>query len=314
MEPRGATLTGAVDVAESDLAVLGDVRALLPEKLRVDGCALEFGEGTRVTHSDGAYLSFPLRGTCDAERPERAVTYALLFDLDVTHRGLLTVADHWVSFTSGARTQTVSFVPVTRGAQAWAAFTAGVHHISIGWDHLCFLFALLLPSVLKREAATWKPRDTLRQALINITQVVTAFTVAHSLTLALAAFRVVTPPSQPVEVAIAFSVALAAANNLFPVIGDARWSLAFALGLLHGFGFVGAIDDLGASDATRALSVLCFNLGVEAGQLAIVALAVPLLWRLRAWPRYRTLLFPAGSAVILGLALSWTYSRLVTGP
>lgn len=290
--------------------MLGDVRARLPEKLRVEGCALQFDEGTPVTHSDGAYRSFPLRGTCAAEQPERAVTYALLFDLDVTHRGLLTVAGHWVAFTSGTRTQTVSFVPVSRGAQAWAAFTAGVHHIAIGWDHLCFLFALLLPSVLKRTAGAWAPRDTFRQALVNITQVVTAFTVAHSLTLALAAFRVVTPPSQPVEVAIAASVALAAANNLFPVISDARWSLAFALGLLHGFGFVGAIDDLGASDATRALSVLCFNLGVEAGQLSIVALAVPLLWRLRSTPRYRTLLFPAGSALILGLALSWTFSRL----
>ncbi len=313
LEQQGTQLRGSVDVAQSDLAVLPDTRALLEEKLRVDGCALHFDDGVPVKHSDGEYQSFAMRGTCEAERTERDVTYGLLFELDATHRGLLTVAEHWVPFTSNSRTQRVSFVPVPKRAQAWAAFTAGVHHISIGWDHLCFLFALLLPSVLRREGNAWAPRDTFKQAFIDITRVVTAFTVAHSVTLALSAFRVVTPNAQLVEVAIAASVALAAANNLFPVIRDARWTLAFALGLLHGFGFVSAIDDLGASDTTRALSVLFFNLGVEAGQLTIVALVVPILWKLRVSNRYRVLLFPLGSAVILGLALYWTVTRIQAG-
>ena len=313
LEQRGTQLSGSVDVAQSDLAVLPNTRALLNEKLRVEGCTLNFDDGGPVKHSDGEYLSFVMRGTCDAEKPEREVTYGLLFDLDVTHRGLLSVAEHWVPFTSNSRTQLVSFVPVPKSTQAWAAFTAGVHHISIGWDHLCFLFALLLPSVLRREKNAWAPRDAFKQAFIDITKVVTAFTLAHSVTLALSAFRVVTPNAQFIEIAIAASVALAAANNLFPVVRDARWTLAFALGLLHGFGFVSAIDDLGASDATRALSVLCFNLGVEAGQLTIVALAVPILWKLRVSNRYRTLLFPLGSAVILGLALYWTVTRIQAG-
>ena len=98
LEPQGTALTGSVDVAESDLAVLGDVRARLRETLHVEGCALEFGEATPVTHSDGAYQSFALRGTCDAAAPEREVAYALLFDLDVTHRGrasLMIVQQAW---------------------------------------------------------------------------------------------------------------------------------------------------------------------------------------------------------------------------
>jgi HupE / UreJ protein len=139
---------------------------------------------------------------------------------------------------------------------------------------------------------------------------VTAFTVAHSLTLGLAAFGVVTPNAQWVEVAIALSVALAAFNNLVPFVPDTRWSLAFSLGLMHGFGFVSAIQDLGADGPSLWLSVLGFNLGVEAGQLGIVALFVPLAWSLRKQAFYARLLMPLGSALILGIALFWTSQRI----
>ena len=180
----------------------------------------------------------------------------------------------------------------------------------LGWDHLCFLFALLLPSVLRRAGTDWVPRPGFRATLLDVTKVVTAFTLAHSITLGLAAFGLVTPNAKWVEVAIALSVALAAFNNLVPFVPDTRWSLAFSLGLMHGFGFVSAIRDLGADGPSLALSVFGFNVGVEAGQLGIVAVFVPLAWLMRARPAYRKLVLPLGSALILGVALFWTAQRL----
>lgn len=338
LRAAGPVATGRLDVALKDLdfaAALdanddgqltwGEVRAKEAELQRLvaasvgvsqggAACPLAFGELAITRHSDGAYGVFPVSVTCPAPLEEVEVRYALLFDADATHRGLLSVSaddgGQWLAFTSGRQRQPVRFASLGRGAQTWRAFLEGVHHLVVGWDHLAFLFALLLPSVLRREADRWAPRDDLRAALLDVTKVVTAFTVAHSVTLGLAAFGVLSPDVQAVEVAIAFSVALAAFNNLVPFVPDTRWSLAFALGLMHGFGFVSAIADLGTGGPTLWLSVLGFNLGVEAGQLAIVAAFVPLAWGLRARPLYVRALLPVGSAVVLGLALFWTGQRL----
>ncbi|MGV3624051.1 MAG: HupE/UreJ family protein [Archangium sp.] len=334
LKANGRQLTGHFDVALVDLDYIlpldgngdgkvtwsellareADARSLISKSLSLNDCPLTLGELSVIRHSDGNYARFAVTANCTTEVDDRAVTYSLLFDADPTHRGLISVSGqgegHWQAFTTTSRTQTISFKPIPRSTQAWTAFTEGVHHIAIGWDHLCFLFALLLPSVLRREHRTWIPRDVFRPSLLDVTKVVTAFTIAHSITLALASFDVVSPDGHAVEIAIAVSVALAAFNNLVPFVPDTRWSLAFSLGLLHGFGFVSAIADLGADDATKGLSVLCFNLGVETGQLAIVAAFVPLAWKLRETKFYRSLLFPLGSAVILGVALFWTAERI----
>jgi hypothetical protein len=334
----GPHLSGRYDVALRDLALVqaldanadrsvtwGELRATegaLCERLtrhlqlRQQGapCALRCTGLQVVEHSDGRYASSSLDGECPAEVTSLDVTYSMLFDVDGEHRGLLSLTGeqggHWEAFSTDTRTRQVTFERVAQSAQAGHAFAQGVHHIAIGWDHLCFLFALLLPSVLRREGTRWAPREGLRTTLGDVTKVVTAFTLAHSVTLALAAFEVVHPNGKWVEVAIALSVALAALNNLVPFVPDTRWSLAFALGLLHGFGFVSAIQDLGASARALWVSVLGFNLGVEAGQLAIVGAFVPLAWLVRARPAYVKVLLPLGSALILGVALFWTTERL----
>lgn len=334
----GNAVSGRIDVALRDLDVWlgldadGDgqltwgevrakeapLRAALGQALSVDqhgtSCPLELGTFSVVPHSDGMYLSVPTRARCPEAITVLELKYALLFEADAQHRGLLSVSGetggNWLAFTGNRRAQQVTFTSVGAGEQTALAFFQGVHHIAIGWDHLCFLFALLLPSVLKRTPHAWEPRPAFKQTLIDVTKVVTAFTVAHSITLGLAAFGVVTPNAKWVEVAIAVSVALAAFNNLVPFVPDTRWSLAFSLGLMHGFGFVSAIRDLGAAGPSLWLSVLGFNLGVEAGQLGIVACFVPLAWTLRGRPLYRTMVLPLGSALILGVALFWTAQRV----
>jgi len=338
LHAQGSALTGRLDVALRDLDLIlaldadgnGDItwkevrskelalHSTLSASLGVTQtsapCPLEFGALQLITHSDGAYASVPVTARCPDLIADVDVNYALLFSADAQHRGLLSLTGdtggNWTAFTSNQRTQRVSFDSIGAGAQTSLAFRQGVHHIAIGWDHLCFLFALLLPSVLTRRGKTWGPREAFKPTLADVTKVVTAFTVAHSITLGLAAFGVVTPNAHWVEVAIALSVALAALNNLVPFVPDTRWSLAFSLGLMHGFGFVSAISDLGAEGPSLWLSVLGFNLGVEAGQLGIVALFVPVAWRLRERRLYRGVVLPLGSALILGIALFWTTQRL----
>jgi hypothetical protein len=295
-------------------AVCSTVTAGLSLKQAGAPCPLTCGALQVVQHSDGRYAALSLEAQCPAEVGTLEAGYRLLFDADAQHRGLLSVTGeaggNWDAFTANARARTVTFAARSSSSQAGLAFVQGVHHIAIGWDHLCFLFALLLPAVLRREAGAWAVRDALRPTLLDVTKVVTAFTVAHSITLGLAAFGVVHPNAHWVEVAIAASVALAALNNLVPFVPETRWSLAFSLGLMHGFGFVSAISDLGASGPSLWLSVFGFNLGVEAGQLAIVAVFVPAAWLLRTRALYLRVLLPLGSAVILGVALFWTSQRL----
>ena len=124
--------------------------------------------------------------------------------------------------------------------------------------------------MLVRDARGWRSALSFRDAFIDVAKVVTAFTLAHSITLTLAALSIVVLPSRLVESGIALSVVLAALNNLFPVVADGRWMAAFGFGLLHGFGFAGALHDLGLPTGSLALSLAGFNLGVEVGQLAIV--------------------------------------------
>ena len=205
------------------------------------------------------------------------------------------------------------------GLAAFGGFVReGVHHILIGYDHILFLLSLLLPSVWqrRREAdratgrirAHWAPATDARRALVGVLQVVTAFTLAHSITLALSVFDVMNPPSRWVESTIAASVVLAALNNVWPLIAEARWKLTFVFGLVHGFGFASALKDAGLAQGDLVSPLLGFNVGVEIGQLCIVGLVLPLAWSLRATRSYRGA-FAGASLAIAGVAALWLVQR-----
>ena len=140
-------------------------------------------------------------------------------------------------------------------------------------------------------------------------RIVTAFTVAHSITLSLATLGLVTLPSRIVESSIAASVVLAALNNVYPVAHGRRWMVAFGFGLLHGFGFASVLVDLGLPQGALALALLGFNLGVECGQLAIVAAFLPLAYAVRRSWFYRRVVLLGGSLVIAVVASVWFVER-----
>ena len=179
-------------------------------------------------------------------------------------------------------------------AQAWTFFLLGVEHIFTGYDHLAFVFAMILVG----------------QSMGQIAKIVTGFTVAHSLTLIMAALGVVSLPGRLVESVIALSIAVVAAENFVIKSPDKRWIIAFVFGLVHGFGFSGVLRELGLPTEGLVSSLLSFNLGVEAGQLVVVALIFPLVLALRktSWhvPVVRT-----ASAAVLVMGLIWFGERIL---
>ncbi|MFC5461413.1 HupE/UreJ family protein [Massilia niabensis] len=276
-------------------------------------CRLRVSEQLVDKHTDGTYSVLRLQGECGAPVTALEVDYSLLFDIDPQHKGLLRLthgpATSAAIFAPDARRQTLTVAEPARWRQFADYVRHGVWHIWIGFDHILFLLSLLLPAVLVRRDGQWQGRDTLKASAIDVLKIVTAFTLAHSLTLSLAVLGALSLPSRLVESAIAASVILAALNNLWPLYHRWRALVAFGFGLIHGFGFASVLADLGLPQGALVLSLVGFNVGVELGQLAIVALFLPLAFALRRGLFYRRMVMTGGSVCIALVALVWLAER-----
>lgn len=276
-------------------------------------CTIRAGAQQVDEHTDGPYTVLPFDVSCPAAEGALDLRYTLLAELDPTHRGLLRLSEGGAvrtavldptgpaqRFEPGATNAGTTFVQFLR---------EGVWHIWIGIDHVLFLLSLLLPAVLLWAATRWEPAPSQRAALIDVAKIVTAFTAAHSITLTLAALGLVSLPSRLVESAIAASVVLAALNNVFPRLQRRRWAMAFGFGLIHGFGFASVLAELALPQDALVLALVAFNVGVELGQLAIVAVFVPLAFAVRATAFYRRVVLVGGSWLIAALAAVWFVER-----
>lgn len=277
-------------------------------------CPLQLQQLQVDEHTDGAFAVLQITGTCPGSTGPLGLHYRLLFDLDGLHRGLLSATvdggTHTAVLSPTSGTLQFGAEGISRLQQFKQYLVEGVWHIWIGFDHILFLLALLLPAVLILEAKTWRGAERFGQAWKEVLWVVTSFTVAHSITLSLAALGLVSLPSRLVESAIALSVVLAAANNVWPLVEGRRWLVAFCFGLIHGFGFASVLAELGLPTDALALSLLGFNLGVELGQLAIVAVFLPVAFALRHTAFYRKGVFVGGSLLTMMLAGLWLVERV----
>jgi HupE / UreJ protein len=264
-------------------------------------------------HSDGAYAVLRFVAECPASISELELRYGLLFDLDPLHRGLVQIDFRGVTHTGVLSPEQPSLQVAPERPDLLRQFLSflweGVWHIWIGLDHVLFLVSLLLPAVLRRRPASWEPVEGFGEAFLESVKVVTAFTLAHSITLSLAALGVVSLPARLVESVIAASVAVAALNNLCPVITRRVWLVAFGFGLVHGFGFASVLADLGLPQDALLLALFGFNLGVEVGQLAIVCAFMPIAFGLRQSWLYRRVALQAGSLLIAAIAMLWLLER-----
>lgn len=339
----GAHIRGQWDIALRDLdAVLdldrnhdaridwGEVRtrageidayALAHLSLSVDAatCPLSVSDHLIDNHTDGAYVVLLLAGHCGRTIDALTVHYSLLFDVDAQHRGLLKLETRpspasepvivTAVFPADRRRQTFALTGTSPWRQLGSFIADGIAHIASGFDHILFLIALLLPAVLGRRGRTWFAVDDVRVALWNVATTVTAFTLAHSITLSLATLHVVQLPSRLTESLIALSVLVTAVDNLVPILPARRWVVAFVFGLMHGFGFASVLVDLNLPRSALALSLFGFNVGVEIGQLVLVSLLVPLAYVARERRGYQRVALQGGSVLIAIIAFGWFAER-----
>jgi len=264
-------------------------------------------------HVDGGYAVLRFVLQCPFRPAQLAVHYSLFFDLDRNHRGLLSIRaaghDQSLVLADTRRGATFNLGSPDRLGQFRAFVDEGIWHIWKGYDHILFLLTLLLPAVVLFRNGQWQPRELLRDALLDILKVVSAFTLAHSLTLSLAVNGLVHLPSRIVESGIALTVLLGATNNLVPLVRERRWVVAFAFGLIHGLGFASVLTDLGLAGWNLALALVGFNVGVEVGQFAVVVVFIPIAFAVRETRFYRLAFMPAGAVLIGIVATYWLAVR-----
>jgi hypothetical protein len=306
----GTVTWAEVQAAEPTIeaAVLGQIsvqRGGAACALRVENLAL----ADRVEQN---FLSVALAADCP-RAGLLALSGGLFMSGDASQRVLL-------SATRGAQTLAGVLSPAAprwnepARASAWESFVRfigeGIWHVAIGYDHIAFVLLLLLPSVLRPVEGRWQGATRLPQVTRDIVTIVTAFTVAHSTTLALAVTGTVHLPTQPVEIAIAASIAVAAGINLLPRLSQLRLPLAFGFGFVHGFGFANALGEIDAAGTTLLPLLAGFNIGVEIAQLTIVALVLPLIFVARGTRWYANGVMPLGSCALGAAGVVWLLQRI----
>lgn len=188
-------------------------------------------------------------------------------------------------------------------------FMQGILHIGIGLDHILFIVVLLLTTVVTINKGVWEPVSGFRSALWKTVKIVTIFTIAHSITLSLAALNLVNISPTIVESIIAASIIAVALNNIFPRFQSHAWVLIFTFGLFHGLGFASVMGDLQFRNILIERILIMFNVGVEVGQFVIVLVVFPILFAIRKKPWYRTVVVNSLSALAIVISVYWVGER-----
>jgi hypothetical protein len=292
----------------------GAIDALARDRLALHSdqgpCQLRWAAPRHVRLDDFGFAL--LAGRADCPGPLRSLGYRLFEGIDPSHRALLVVAGDTAprALAPGAAVALGDAAGVGAPHGFGGFVREGIGHIAGGLDHVLFLIGLMLPAVLRREHGRWVARDELRGAAASVVWIATAFTLAHSLTLAAASFGWIRISPRIIEPLIALTVLATALNNVWPVVTRRLALVAFGFGLVHGFGFAEVLAPLALSRMEMALALAGFNLGVEIGQLCIVGTSFALLAALRRWPGYPRWVLAPGSALLAITAAVWLVERV----
>ena len=302
------------EISSGKERLVGYVTARL--QVTADGAPCPLGGPTlAILQQNMRFAEIKVAASCRLPLATIGLDDHLFFDLDPRHTGFLRV-------TYAGRALTEEFskgfehfewklglgAPIELGLPEYV--WKGMEHIYTGYDHITFIIGLLLVAAVRRDPRGWTSRP-LNLAVPYVLKVVTAFTLAHSLTLILAALDVIQLPSRFVESAIAASIVYIAVENLAPREPRYRWPVAFLFGLVHGMGFAAMLRPILPPHGV-VVPLLAFNVGVELGQLTIVAALLPLLLaaaRARA-ERYRRVVVLGGSLVVALAGTLWLVERV----
>lgn len=282
--------------------------------LRVDDAtACAPGPASARPDPDGRFVIVSWEADCHSPVEVVELDATRFFALDKQHEAIITVhtpGNHGEPTIVRANDPPVVRIAVAQEASLGAWIRYGMDHIYGGLDHVLFVLSLLLVVVIARAPDGWQLRRPL-DALRSTAAIITAFTVAHSVSLIAASLGWVHLPSRFVESVIAASIVYTAIENV--VRPDVRWRFALTcmFGLVHGLGFASMLEEL-LPPTDVLVPLLTFNLGVELGQLTVVAVALPVLWllaRLLGPVRYRRYALPGAAILLVGISIQWLVER-----
>ena len=314
----GRAVSAALSISAADVAALApggdsaEASARLRElarnavQLSIDGQTLNVEGQDIETGKDGARIRFAYAAAPESRSRRLTVISDIPRRMARGHRELLVIdvdgrptAEKVLDAEAGSMSIDLLAASSSTARNAWSFLTLGVEHTLSGYDHLVFLAGLILAAA------------TVRELLIALT----AFTAAHSVSLALVVAGGVHAPPSIVEPLIAASIAWVGVENLLGKRGGSRWWIVFAFGLVHGFGFAGALAELGVGSSARdvaatVVALLSFNGGVEAGQIAAAAAMLPVVRAIRSRPSWQARLLPACSMAIMIAGAYWLIERV----
>jgi hypothetical protein len=300
------------EVQNAKTAISSAMLAQISVKRGGAACALSVRDFALASRDELNFVSAALAADC----PQRGLTTVggpLFMSGDASQRVLLSAVRGKEQLTGVISAADPTWSEPVQ-ASAWASFARfigeGMWHVLIGYDHIAFVLLLLLPSVMRPVDGKWQGATGLRQVARDMFTIITAFTIAHSVTLALAVTGTVKLPVRPIEIAIAASIAVAGMINLMPRLSGLRLPLAFGFGLVHGFGFANALSEIDAAGSALLPLLAGFNVGVEIAQLGIVTLVLPLIYSMRATRWYAGAVLPLGSCALGMAGVVWLLQRV----
>jgi hypothetical protein len=331
-EKLGIELDSGAD-AEAALAAVdasaARVRAYIEENFSIGPAggspfAIDFLHQEVLSLPQGSFAQYHFRIDTGPLPDVLAISHGMFYQEDRLHRGLVLVEYNAKTdttypgeytamvFSPSNRDQILDLTDVPSIMAPRDMIAQGVRHIWIGIDHILFLVALMLSTVVARRDGEWRPVERFPRALWNLLKIVTVFTVAHSITLLLAALDFISVPSRLVESVIALSIILVAANNITGKVREGSLLIILGLGLFHGLGFASVMGHLPFRMVDLLRVVVGFNIGVELGQIAIVVVLFPLLFSLRKSWSYEPFVLKGVSAVLI-LVSSWWFVQRALG-
>jgi HupE / UreJ protein len=297
-----------------------------PWKVTVEDLMVKAAEQTSTGPYQELVAALTFTPPSGASTRQFTLDYDAVIHQVVTHVILVSIRQDWLNGITADQATEVGVIRINpvdgtiaplevnlSGGNLWKGFLSmlrlGMAHIAEGTDHLLFLLTLLLPAPLLAAAGGWGKFGGTRHALRTILKIVTAFTIGHSVTLILGALLRVHLPSQPIEALIAVSILVSAIHALRPMFPKREMLVAGGFGLIHGMAFSFTLSELNLNTGQMALSLLEFNLGIEAMQLFIIAITMPWLILLARTPAYIPVRIIGASVAALA-ALGWLGERL----
>ena len=320
---------GIPERGSTEVEILRDSENLVYEYINQNFSISPFGgtpytidfTGVKVEERIGNFITYPFTIEAPSIEDKLTIRHNMFYEGDRNHRGLLLVqfnaktgenyGEEYTAliFNPKNQVQDLDLLEVPGLLRMREMVVQGMWHIWIGIDHILFLLALLLPTVLVRKSPGWHPVERPTSAIRSVLVIVTIFTVAHSITLFLAAFEIVKIGEQIVEPIIALSIALVALNNIFQWVSRGSLYTIFFLGLFHGLGFASVMGNLPFRMVDLVGMVVMFNVGVELGQVAIVLALFPILYWARASRQYVPVVLQGGSWILAAIGGYWFVQR-----